>query len=420
VNKERFLLVGVKSFWSRRWGRTSSKVKSTDSGKLSYLESIRGIAACAVVFAHLLATYYPGASGDSNAPHIGANTLATWFYGLPFGFTTSGSFAVIIFFTLSGFVLTYKYFQNHRQKDLQRQAAKRYFRLAIPIFFTVIIAYLLIANGAMSSVHTVAQMTGSPEAGRIFAFDPTLPQAFYDATIGVLVNKSTIFNPVLWTMSVELIGSFVVFGLAALLGNLNKRWIIYIGAVVALSHSYYVCFLLGMILADLVHTTKFVSYVRDKVSKVYIYGLLIIVAVLASFPDPLSINIGGTFFDHLLVPEVSSYFVFQSWQFLAAFVLLGIILVRPELQRILSNRILVFVGSISFAVYLTHYLVLHSIGDSLYVAMRNSAHGPNTAAAVAMAVTIIVTLTVSIFWKKYIDDMSVRVSRRAASALLDQ
>jgi peptidoglycan/LPS O-acetylase OafA/YrhL len=200
----------------------SPKITSTDSGKLNYLESIRGIAACAVVLAHLLATYYPGATGDSSAPHTGEGTAAEWFFGLPLGFMVSGSFAVIVFFTLSGFVLTYKYFQKHNQKDLHRQAAKRYFRLAIPIFCIVVVAYLLIANGAMSNVHAVAQLTGSLEAARIFDFAPNLPQALYDATIGVLVDKNVVFNPVLWTMSVELIGSFVVFGLAALIGNLNK------------------------------------------------------------------------------------------------------------------------------------------------------------------------------------------------------
>jgi peptidoglycan/LPS O-acetylase OafA/YrhL len=219
-------------------------------------------------------------------------------------------------------------------------------------------------------------------------------------------------------MSVELIGSFVVFGLAALIGNLNKRWIIYIGAVIALSHSYYVCFVLGMILADLVHTTKFIDYVRNEVSKFYVYGLLIIVTVLASFPEPISIDVSGTFYEHLLVPGASPFFVFQQWQFFSAFVLLGIILIRPELQRLLSNKILVFVGGISFAVYLTHYLVLHSLGDWSYVLMRDSSHGPNSAALVAAIVTVVVTLFVSIFWKKYIDDMSVRVSRHVADILL--
>ncbi|HSW92101.1 MAG TPA: acyltransferase [Candidatus Saccharimonadales bacterium] len=413
------MLVGVKSFWSRWRERTSSNVKSTDSGKLSYLESVRGIAACAVVFAHLLVTYYPGAGkGLSSTPHIGENTFAELFYGLPAGFMASGSFAVIIFFTLSGFVLTYKYFQDRKVKDLHRQAAKRYFRLAIPIFFIVIAAYLLLANGAMASVHTVAQMTGSSEAGRIFGFNPTLPQAFYDATIGVLVDKNTAFNPVLWTMSVELMGSFVIFGLAALLGNLNKRWVVYIGIIIALSHSYYVCFVLGMILADIVHTTKLIDHVRNKVSKFYVYGLLIIIAVLASFPEPISIDVSGTFYEHLLIPGVSSYFVFQQWQFFSAFVLLAIILVRPELQRLLNHRVLVFVGGISFAIYLTHYLILHSLGDWLYVLMRNSAHGPNSAALVAAAATVAVTVLISIFWKKYIDDMSVSVSRRVADILL--
>ena len=370
-----------------------------------------------MVLAHLLAAYYPGASGLTSGPSVGGDTAARLFYGLPLGFMASGHFAVVTFFTLSGFVLTYKYFQNHQQKDLHRQAAKRYFRLAIPIFCIVIVSYLLIANGAMSNVSKVAHLTGSRELGDIFDFVPNVSMAFYDATIGVLVDKNTAFNPVLWTMSIELLGSFLVFGMAALIGNMKKRWLIYIGAIITLSHSYYVCFILGMMLADIVNTTGFVEYVRQKVSKFYVYGLLLVVAVLASFPDPLSIDVSKTFYNSLLIPNVDVEWAFQLWQFFGAFMLLSVILARPELQRILSSRVLVFLGGISFAVYLTHYLVLHSLGDWTYVLMRGS-HGPNSSAWVAAVVTVAMTIGVSVIWKKYIDDMSVRVSRRFASNVL--
>jgi len=391
-------------------------VKSVNSGKLLFLESIRGLAAFGVVIAHLLATYYPGAStGPSLAP-VGNDLIAKLFYGLPFGFVASGHFAVIVFFVLSGFVLTYKFYEKGDQKDLHTQAAKRYFRLAIPIFAIVMVSYLMMSSGAMSSTQEVARLTGSPEAGRIFNFIPSLSTAFHDATIGVLMGKNVAYNPVLWTMSIEFIGSFVVFGLAALVGKLKKRWLIYIGAIIVLGDSYYVCFIIGMALSDLVNNTNVIEYVRQKVSKFYLYGLLLVALVLASFPSPTD-DIKGTIFNALLVSGVDSNYVLQLWQFFAAAAILFVVLSRPELQRILSSKILVFLGGISFALYLTHYLVLHSLGDWLFVTVRAN-HGLNFAVLIAAVATVAVTIAVSVIWKKYVDDTSVSVSRRFAKFLL--
>lgn len=396
-----------------------AKKASSDDGKMLYLESIRGLAALAVVWAHILATYFPSATvGPGLVPVRSHHILITLFYGLPFGFSASGHFAVVLFFTLSGFVLTYKYFQTQRMAELQKQAAKRYFRLAIPVFCTVILAYVLISSGAMASTAKVAVLTGSPEAGRIFAFVPTFWSALYDATIGVLVNGNAQYNPVLWTMSIEFIGSFVIFGFVALTGKLRYRWLFYAAALIFLNHSYYACFIIGAILADAITNTTLISWLRARAHPIYAYAALVGVVVLASFPYPDQGAYGARF--HMLaIPGMDPVQAFQIWHFIAAAILLLIILVRREIQNVLNMRPLVFIGGISFALYLTHYLILHSLGDSLFVAMSTHV-GVGRAAAVAVVATVTVTLVVSIFWKKYVDDMSVKVSRKMAHILLTE
>lgn len=397
--------------------RKLPKVKSTESGKLDFLESVRGIAALAVVFAHILATYFPAAIVSPELAPVTNGFIVQLFYGLPFGLMVSGHFAVVVFFILSGFVLTYKFFQSRNLADLQKQLAKRFFRLAIPIFAIVVVAYLMLANGAMSQVDRVAELTGSPENMRIFNFDPSLTDALYDATIGVIVDGNVAYNPVLWTMQVEFAGSLIVFSLAALIGNLRRRWMVYVGALIFLNYNYLSCFILGMALADLVHNTRFIDYARTNISRFYAYAALGVVWILASFPYPDSENIKGTVFESLLIPGLGPDAIFNFWHFLAAFILLLVILVRLELQHLLSAKFLVFLGGISFGLYLTHYLILHSLGDSLYVLLRQT-HGVNFAALIVAVAVILVTLLVSIFWKKYIDDMSVRVSRRFATYFL--
>ncbi len=393
------------------------RVKSVDSGKLNFLESVRGLAALAVLFTHVIVTYFPNSRGLQFGAPGGSELISRLFYGLPLGFMVSGNFAVVVFFVLSGFVLTYKFFQSGNPKDLHKQAAKRFLRLAIPIFFAVVISYIFISSGATSSIVKVMAMQGLPETARtVLNFSPTMTDAIYNATIGVILNKNAQYNPVLWTMSIEFFGSYIVLGLAAFMLSVKKRWIFYIGALIFLSNTYYACFILGMLLADIVNNTKFVEFVRDNVSKVYIYGTLVIVWVLACFPRP-TVDIAGTMYKNLLFPGFGPFYIFNLWQFSAAFMLMAIILVRPEIQKLLSFRPLVVLGGLSFSLYLTHYLILHTIGDWLYVNIRPT-YGISIAVIGAVFSTIIISIAVSFVWKKYIDDMSVSVSRQFAKYIL--
>lgn len=382
-----------------------------------YLESIRGLAALSVLWAHILATYIPVASvGPGSIADNKHNFLVTLFYGIPFGFTASGHFAVVLFFTLSGFVLTYKYFQTHAISELQKQAAKRYFRLAIPVFFIVMTSWVMVSAGLLSNTAKIVAITGSPEAGRVFNFIPTFWSALYDATFGVLVNGNVQYNPVLWTMSIEFIGSFVLFGLITVIGNMKYRWIFYIFSIIFLNHSYYTCFILGAILADASTNTNLIQQIREKVSPVYVYVALACVAALASFPYP-DRGADGQKFHTIIFPGVDPVLSFQIWHFIAAALLLLIILTRKEIQALLSIRPFVFIGGISFSLYLTHYLILHSLGDTIFVKMVQH-YGVNRSTFVAATSTLVVTLIVSVIWKKYVDDMSVKVSRSLAKILL--
>lgn len=401
------------TFWRLK---PTQGVKSVDGSKLGYLESIRGLAACAVVFAHILAAYLPGV-GEPNVENLATNSIAsTLFFGLPLGFMASGHFAVVLFFVLSGFVLTFRFFQTKNQQDLYRQSAKRFFRLAIPIFAIVMIAYAMIANGMMSNTLKVAELGGSQNVGNNFNFIPSLSDAFHSATLGVIAERDTRYNPVLWTMSIEFFGSFIVLGLAAFISKTRRRWIIYFGSIVLLSHSYYVCFVLGMMLADIVHNTDYVDIAREKISRVYYALALGLVWIIACFPMPIN-GLNNTVYESLLLPGVDDTYMFRMWQFFGAFLLLVLIVISVRLQNILNHRFLVFLGGVSFAVYLVHFLVLYSAGHFVYVLSRESL-GITSSAVVAGTVTVIITLLISIYWKRYIDDMSIRVSRSFANYIL--
>lgn len=392
-------------------------ISPVGENKLLYLESIRGLAAFIVVLAHLHAAFFPYPDVMTDAKSPGSFIINGLFYGLPLGFVIAGHFAVIIFFVLSGYVLTIRYFEGRKIAELQKQAAKRFLRLFIPVFSTVLLAYFMLACGFMANIDALAQITGSPEAARIYNFEPYLTNALYDATIGVFANQSTVFNPVLWTMSVELFGSFIVFGLAILLGPIRKRWIFYVGAIILLSQTYFMPFIVGMALADAVQNTKLLEYSKKILNRGFIVFGIITVLVLASIPTP-SIAVIGDLSQMFSLTGIDGLSSLKWWHVIGATLALWLVLSVPRLQQILSFRPFVWLGSISFAMYLLHYLILYSLGAVLFVWLWNSDAGLLVSAGISSLAVVVVTFGASELWKRYIDDTSVKASRLVAKYIL--
>jgi peptidoglycan/LPS O-acetylase OafA/YrhL len=396
--------------------RRKKTKRVSNEGKMLYLESVRGLAALTVVLAHILTLFFPYPEVDAHALSQGSGAINHLFYGLPFGFLIAGHFAVLLFFILSGYVLTYRFYETKNDNELRKQAAKRYFRLAIPVFATVMTSYFLLATGAIGHLKEVFNITGAPAAVTLFQFTPDLGGALYDATIGVLINGHEQYNPVLWTMTIEFIGSFVVFGFAMLIGKLRYRWAFYIAALVALSNTYYLGFIIGLIFADLKHNSDLLDRFRAVMNKVYLTGLLVLALILASIPQP------WTQVSDLLhvfsLPFTGPMANTNIAHYLGASIIMLISISIPGVQQFLSARPLVWLGSLSFAIYLTHTLVLYSLGTWLFAKLWDAKLGIYYSAGISGIVVVIVTLGVAVFWKKYIDDMSVRVSRSMAGVLL--
>src|SRR5579859_5537778 len=114
-------------------------IKATN--KIQYLEGIRGVAAMMVVFHHFFLAFYPAYyfGGEPSVSHLGSLELDYW--RSPLSFLTNGDFMVCIFFVLSGHVLSTSYFKTNNTEILVSSAARRFFRLYIPLAFALIIAF---------------------------------------------------------------------------------------------------------------------------------------------------------------------------------------------------------------------------------------------------------------------------------------
>jgi peptidoglycan/LPS O-acetylase OafA/YrhL len=114
------------------------------------LEGLRGIACLNVVLGHFLFSFFPYLAHDVR-PYPGA-VAKYWFEELlryfPFTFIYLADSAVSVFFVLSGYVLTRRFYQTEPPDGFESAAVKRYFRLALPALASVMFAWLLFEAGA--------------------------------------------------------------------------------------------------------------------------------------------------------------------------------------------------------------------------------------------------------------------------------
>jgi len=106
------------------------------------LDSLRGLAAISVVIGHYLGIYEVFAS---NTQELGMNSLVNWVKYTPLHIIYAGHEAVLLFFILSGFVLSLPYLTGNKQ-NLISFYIKRIFRIYVPVIVMVILA--LIARSA--------------------------------------------------------------------------------------------------------------------------------------------------------------------------------------------------------------------------------------------------------------------------------
>ncbi len=177
--------------------------------RLHEFDALRGLAALSVVMAHVL-NYSPAGMIDPLA-HPG---VVLW------EFAANGHFAVLIFFTISGFVLSYPYFVGGKTgHDLALDALNRMPRLMIPVFITGMLCYGIQAFS--DEITGGVQLAPFSSPGWIERWDVEgwsfvrtaqflLTQVFFGYSEAETININ------LWTMPIEFAFSFFVFGIVAL------------------------------------------------------------------------------------------------------------------------------------------------------------------------------------------------------------
>jgi peptidoglycan/LPS O-acetylase OafA/YrhL len=353
------------------------------------LEALRGFAAITVMLWHSMLGFFPQWSGifPDKWPQ-GALNGQVWF-GLIYG-----DAAVILFFVLSGFVLTRRTLVTGERQIILRGVIKRWPRLAGPVLITVLISWLLFTLDAYSFKQGGA-ITGSPWLSRFayayaVPFEPFFWDAFCEGTFLTFFQGDIFYDSSLWTMRYEFIGSFLSFGLALLLAQLPLRGTRLLRlAIIAVI--WLLCYFASPIYASFPAGVALAAFLPEQRAKLpgWAVGILILTAIyLFGFTGA---NVGAFV---LLASILKLDFIIA--QIIASMLIIVAFELAPDtFRRLVSSRFAEVIGALSFPLYLIHVLVLCSLGCATLIWARTWASGayPNI---IAGATTIICSILAAI------------------------
>lgn len=373
-----------------------------DKARIWPLESVRGLAALSVAVWHFLELFAYRAMQDASGPVADAVRYS------PLRLLADGGFAVRTFFVLSGFVLSLGFLHAGRDTVAVRAAAARRFpRLALPAWGSILVSYGLMAGGLYGHHAVIAECPwlDTQRAQLDYQFRPG-PRTVATEAATVFFRGTPAendYNRALWTMQVELKGSLLVFAVLALFGAARQPLAAYLvvgGVLFGLGEMYCVDFVAGMVLAELLSDGG-PGWIKSTVRRA---GFFLCTAgwLLAAIPPDRFYATTGLFRVSNILPTV------------AAVMLIAGVLGSPLLARFLSWAPLTWLGRVSFALYLLHLPVIFSAGMWAFLIAYRMTTSYLTALAAASLATVGVLAVASHAYYRWVDRPAISIARAAS------
>jgi peptidoglycan/LPS O-acetylase OafA/YrhL len=332
-------------------GNVAEKTTRPASTRLTALDGLRGLAAVIVVFHHALYTNpdFPGTPGGGNAP---AGSAMWWISYTPLKFATAGVESVIVFFVLSGLVVTLPVVR-HRGFDWVAYFPRRVVRLMVPVTASVLLAAVWVA--AIPQISTQPKGTWLSNSST-----PNFSWEYIVKAIDLLGGDGQINNP-LWSLRWELLFSLALPVFAVLAIAVRKWWIGGLALACALTWlgartgsgelEYLPAFFVGAVIAVRLDAVRNVA---DRINARWYRhplwaGLTVGSALLMIAPWLFGPGITQ-------LPDLEH--ALKGLVPLAAAGLVVAVLGWKPLRAVFESRPFQFAGTISFSLYLVHVPIL--------------------------------------------------------------
>ncbi|KAK1994290.1 acyltransferase [Colletotrichum falcatum] len=411
----RLFMFLLPSFVARALGHVDEDAEIPAVTATSYLNGLRGLAALFVTFAHNTDDYQWVYHGWGQTPED------YYLVQLPFVRDVfCGVFMVAIFFVVSGFALTYSPLRKcHAGQSADAIASipssifRRPFRLFLPVVPTLLATTIAIQNGVYYS--SPMRTPSGPMVSGAWSYVPFI----WGTLVTIMTNPTTgTILPPGWTLSTEYQGSLLVFMCCLVFARTSAPVRIFcvlalLAFLLQLSLWHYCLFLAGMILGDIRHVRKKLPALEGRARRAVNAATWLLLAVslfLGGWPmrDDGYAAAGYSWFTWAPTFGIEPMRYFPS---VGAVGLVAALENLPVIQRGLTSRCILYLGEISYGVYLVHWLVGRSSATwGLRYRMLESGYSLGFSWTLTFVIMLVLSIWVGdINWRLF-DQKSVRFS----------
>jgi len=306
--------------------------------RIDYIDGLKGLCALFVSMYHFILVGYFGGYVGFGTNFTKTEAVSNVCNNFLSAFITNNSAGLYIFLVLIAVfpVISFRK-KGSKAEVMGRYACKRYFQL-LPLCFITSILMVILYNGGFIHFDEMAELfenswiaTTNPDHTNILQ---AIKVMLFDAWF---INTREV--GALWCLHIIFRGSLMTYAAYGLFGNSKIKYLPTIVLfIISLQTNYYILFAFGSILGELLANDKELKQIPLIISiLLLIIGILIIKIPNVLYPIQIDATINGGLGSCLIIFSV---------------------LKCEKLQSFFSNKVLTFLGKVSFEIVIGHVFIM--------------------------------------------------------------
>lgn len=327
--------------------------------RILFLDGLKGFACLGVFTHHFFLTFFPASYFGEDAAIKTVSGFDARLSSAPYAFFINGNFWVCLFILISAFLISGKVFRIKEEgadqafPALSKLLLKRYIRLLIPVLVIGIFDHVLndlLTSANLNYANIVNQLS--------------FRSLLYHAVIYQWVTTDSLVQGHFWMLHYLLFGSYLAV-LIALATPKNNRWTPFIHLFLAIAmgihNHYYAAAIFGVMICYEYYYGKLIPFLQCNTALRVASGvvLMLVGLFLGAYPSyGLPDNI-YSIYHFYAVRDPDAYILIHSIG--AACLLISFFLLYSA-AKIFSSAPFLFVGRVSFSIYMVHPMLLIYVG----------------------------------------------------------